>query len=101
MAKTLWDINFSTLNTTNELANGWDSKYTYSDNLTGGVYKADGQGTTPSFSINAVDIDWNGAQWPNTTPSAPTTVKTTGDLISAIKYASTVWNAANDVALKH
>ncbi len=51
--------------------------------------------------INAVDIDWNDAQWPNTTPSAPTTIKTTGDLISAIKYASTVWNAANDVALKH
>lgn len=40
--------------------------------------------------INAVDIDWNDAQWPNTTPSAPTTIKTTGDLISAIKYASTV-----------
>ncbi|MDY6249373.1 MAG: hypothetical protein SPL55_08125 [Prevotella sp.] len=40
--------------------------------------------------INAVDIDWNDAQWPKTTPSEPTTIKTTGDLISAIKYASTV-----------
>lgn len=43
-----------------------------------------------SKSVNAVEIDWNDAQWPNTTPSAPTTIKTTGDLISAIKYASTV-----------
>lgn len=40
--------------------------------------------------INAVDIDGNDAQWPNTTPSAPTIIQTTGDLISAIKYASTV-----------
>ena len=40
--------------------------------------------------INAVDIDWNDAQWPSTTPAKPTTIRTTGDLISAIKYASTV-----------
>ena len=61
MGKTLWDINFSTLNTTNEYANGWDSKYTHSDNLTNGIYTADGQGSSPSFGINAIDIDWNGA----------------------------------------
>ena len=35
--------------------------------------------------INAVDIDWNDADWSSiTTPSTPTTIRTTGDLISAI-----------------
>lgn len=91
MAKTLWNINFRTLNTTNDNQfKAFGGKYTHTENLTNGVYTADGYGTEPSPSINAVDIDWNDAQWPNTTPSTPTTIKTTGDLISAIKYASTV-----------
>ena len=90
MGKQLWNIDFKTLNTTDEHANGWDSKYTHTDNLTDGVYKADGQGTTPSFGINAVDIDWNGADFsgiPNQS-SAPSTINTTGDLLKVIKYAS-------------
>lgn len=65
---------------------GWDKKYANQGNILDGVYDPDGA----SFGINAVEIDWNDAQWPNTTPSAPTTIKTTGDLIKAVKYASTV-----------
>ena len=38
--------------------------------------------------INCIDIDWNGAQWPNSNPSSPSTINTTGDLINAIKWAS-------------
>ena len=41
--------------------------------------------------INAVEIDWNGADFssiPNQL-SAPSTINTTGDLLKAIKYAST------------
>ena len=82
MAKTLWDINFSTLNVTNERANGWGTKYTHTDNLTNGVYKADGQGSTPSFALNAVDIDWNGATLDSTV------ISTTGDLLKYIKAKS-------------
>ena len=38
--------------------------------------------------VNAVEIDWNGAQFPSTTPAeAPGTINTTGDLINAIKWA--------------
>lgn len=42
--------------------------------------------------VNAIDIDWNGAQWPTSesdAPTTPTTINTTGDLIKAIKWAST------------
>lgn len=83
MAKTLWDINFSTLNVTNDAAyQGWDTKYTNTDNLTNGVYKADGQGSTPSFALNAIDIDWNGATLDSTV------INTTGDLLKYIKAKS-------------
>lgn len=45
--------------------------------------------TDNSFSVNAVDIDWNNAQWPSSgSPATPTTINTTGDLINAIKWAS-------------
>ena len=41
--------------------------------------------------INAVDIDWNEAEWPASAPvTAPPTIRTTGELIKAVKYASTV-----------
>ena len=41
--------------------------------------------------INAVEIDWNGADWSTANGSqAPSTINTTGDLINAIKYASQV-----------
>ena len=56
-------------------------------------------------SFNALEIDWNGAQWPNSTVSTPTTINTTGDLINAIKWASTSllvklpsWNGLQYVA---
>ena len=39
---------------------------------------------------NAVDIDWNGAEWPSSTATEPRTINTTGDLINAIKYASQI-----------
>lgn len=55
--------------------------------------------------INAVDIDWNGAEFPNTSPLAPSTINTTGDLINAIKWASAqggnnyILNPATDQSL--
>ena len=86
MAKTLWDINFSTLNVTNERTNGWGTKYTHTDNLTNGVYTADGQGSTPSFALNAIDIDWNGGQLTkgDGSSSSTRTINTTGDLLDVI-----------------
>ena len=48
---------------------------------------SDNGGKLPT-TINALEIDWNDAQWPSTTPSAPTTINTTADLLKAIKYAS-------------
>ena len=82
MGKILWNINFSTLNVTDERANGWGTKYTHTDNLTNGVYKADGQGSTPTFALNAIDIDWNGAILDSTV------ISTTGDLLKYIKAKS-------------
>ena len=66
---------------------GWDKKYTNINNLLNGVYDPD----TSSIekSINAIEIDWNSAQFPNSTPEPPSTINTTGDLIKAIKWAST------------
>ena len=40
--------------------------------------------------VNAVEIDWNGAEWPSSSATEPQTINTTGDLINAIKYASQV-----------
>lgn len=40
--------------------------------------------------INAVDIDWNDADFTNATAQNPGTISTSGDLIKAIKWASTV-----------
>lgn len=82
MGKILWNINFSTLNVTDERANGWGTKYTHTDNLTNGVYKADGQGSTPTFALNAIDIDWNGAILDSKV------ISTTGDLLKYIKAKS-------------
>lgn len=82
MAKTLWNINFSTLNVTNERAAGKASKYTHTDNLTNDIYTADGQGSTPSFALNAIDIDWNGAILDSKV------ISTTGDLLKYIKAKS-------------
>jgi hypothetical protein len=87
MAKTLWNINFSTLNVANEYANGWPSKYTHTNNLNiDGIYQADGQGATPTLSINAVDIDWNGAVLPQSDISngGSLTINNTGDLLNLV-----------------
>lgn len=42
--------------------------------------------------INAVDIDWNGADWSSipTDQETPSEINTTADLLKAIKYASEV-----------
>ena len=91
MGKTLWDINFSTLNVSNDKAfKAFGGKYTNSSNLTDGAYTADGEGDIPSFSINSVDIDWNGGNLNAAKPSEPTegfpngTVTTTGELLQNI-----------------
>lgn len=41
-------------------------------------------------SFNAVEIDWNGADFDNAPGTKPSTINTTGDLINAIKWSS-VW----------
>lgn len=91
MNKNLWDINFNI--NTSEFANGWGSKITHTDNLTDRKYTADGQGDTPSFSINAVDIDWNAADLQSAVSQASTNtsedlsitgINTTGDLIKVV-----------------
>lgn len=84
MAKTLWNINFSTLNVTNDNQfKAFGGKYTHSENLTNGNYSADGQGTTPSYSINAVDIDWNDAVLPdgNIQTTGSVTINTTDEIL--------------------
>lgn len=49
------------------------------------------EGDEPSKLVNAIEIDWNGAEWPATSPiTAPPTINNTADLIKAVKYASTV-----------
>ena len=47
-------------------------------------------GDTATKLVNAIEIDWNGAQWPSSTVTTPQQINTTGDLINAIKYASQV-----------
>ena len=65
-------------------------KFSKSDNNDGsGNFDTELRGDEIAKSFNALEIDWNGAQWPNSTASTPTTINTTGDLINAIKWAST------------
>ena len=35
-------------------------------------------------AVHALEIDWNGAQWESESPSEPTVINTTGDLIKTI-----------------
>ena len=100
------EVNF-TVETGKKTHVGWDKKYTNINNILNDVYDPDPQNLEKS--INAVEIDWNGATWTGITGSVPSTINTTGDLLKAIKYASTVggsdsavtvWNAPNDVVLK-
>lgn len=58
-------------------------------NRNDGPWKTSGSTELSRFAVNAVDIDWNGAQWPALEPETPETINTTGDLINAIKWAST------------
>lgn len=59
--------------------------FTNINNKENGKYYYDEDAIKP---IMALDIDWNGAEFPSTTPLAPSTINTTGDLINAIKWAS-------------
>ena len=72
-----------------------DGKVTTSGNfdVTTGLYtqdqlKLNARGVAKSF--NAVEIDWNGADFENAPGTKPSTINTTGDLINAIKWSS-VW----------
>jgi hypothetical protein len=83
----IWNINFSNLNTSND--GGYYSatgKYTKLSNITDGVYTADGAGSTPALSINAVDIDWNGAVLPqsNISNGGSLTINNTGELLNLV-----------------
>ena len=69
------NINF-TVDIREDQYQGWDKKYTNQNNILDGVYAPDGE----SFGINAVEIDWNGAQWSSITGAQPSTITTTGEL---------------------
>lgn len=45
-------------------------------------------GNEISKSFNALEIDWNGADFENAPGTKPSTITTTGDLINAIKWSS-------------
>ena len=51
--------------------------------------------------VNAIDIDWNGAEWPSSIPSAPTIINTTGDLINAIKYSANAPHSHSNYLTAH
>ena len=96
MAQTLLDINYSTLNITQDNQfKAFGGKYTHSENLDGGIYKADGQGDTPSFAINAIDIDWNGAVLGTVNGINLGTIKNTSDLLKSL---ITLANAINSTS---
>lgn len=57
---------------------GWGKKYTNANNILDGVYDPDPQNIEKS--INAVEIDWNGAQIEDNV-----IINSTGDLLSWIK----------------
>ena len=83
MAKSITqnDITFSNYNNTDVLKVSSPLKYANYEGL-----------DEDNFGIvNAVDIAWNGAQWPSdSVENVPSPINTTGDLIKAIKYASQV-----------
>ena len=72
--------------------NNLDSNPSPKKKITGKLFSTQNDLSAPEQGIdpvvNAVEIDWNGAQFPSTTPAeAPGTINTTGDLINAIKWA--------------
>ncbi len=69
-------INFTVDNRVSQYQ-GWNKKYANSNNK-GDVYPADPNDI--EFGINAIEIDWNGAQWSNITGAQPSTINTTGEL---------------------
>ena len=72
-------------NISNADGQGLRTKWNRSD----GPWKNSSATSITNFAMNAVDIDWNSAQWPSVTPSnTPTIINSTGDLINAIKWAS-------------
>ena len=54
---------------------GWDKKYTNTNNLLDGFYDPDPSAV--EMSINAIEIDWNGAE-----VDENVTINTTGELLS-------------------
>lgn len=67
---------------------GWDKKYTNAMNILGGVYDPDLDDIEKS--INAVEIDWNGADLYGATgkwPASGEYIKTTGQLLAAFRFA--------------
>ena len=82
------NINF-TVDIREDQYQGWGEKYTNQNNILDGVYDPDGE----SFGINAVEIDWNGAQCSNITGAQPSTITTTGELMKDV-YSSMFAKAA-------
>lgn len=74
-------INFIVDNRSNQYT-GWDKRYSNNLNI-GDTYPFDSNNI--EFGINAVEIDWNGAQWSNITEVVePSTINTTGELMKGV-----------------
>ena len=60
--------------------------------VSAGIKVSQADGVDPDYGgiINAVDIDWNEADFSTVSSEQPTTINTSGDLIKAIKWASTL-----------
>ena len=55
------------------------------DNVLNPIDKQGNPITRTSFGIDAINIDWNGAQWPNSTEvPEPSTINSTGDLMKGV-----------------
>ena len=92
MAITLTDkIQFSNITVPGKSMGGVISKSTYKSTSGSAIDdEYEGQIQLPSPLINAIDIDWNGANFSTAEAGqAPTILNTTGDLIKTIKWAST------------
>ena len=73
-------ILFNTIN----LANGYKEISQHKIAPKNSYFDPNDAGTNKDLIINAVDIDWNGAQWPNDSADTPTTINTTGELLKGV-----------------
>ena len=80
-------VNFTNVNA--DTIYNRNGKYTHGSNADGNKFDITLTESELTKSINAIEIDWNSAEWPSTdVQTGPNTINTSGDLINAIKWAS-------------